>query len=257
VSPQSLSAGSASTEVYLKLGSSTSGAGRAYYSITSVHLSTTSARAGLRLRFDTSSLVLLGEILGGAANGGQISNVSLAFRTPGLSGRPTTESVDTFSTAAVASFREQLSGMPVGTISLVLPAASHVVSAPGPLQRVGPFAAPSSTPATKADVNTDTTGTTGATSSAVTAVQISQTAPHAPIHLSFTTSSLSLLDGIFQDQGAAVSIPMLTLAVRAEGGGSSPTRELTYTFSALSVGSFAESNLSGALSGTATLVVRP
>ena len=257
VSPQSLSAGSASTEVYLKLGSSTSGAGRAYYSITSVHLSTTPARAGLRLRFDTSSLVLLGEVLGGAANGGQISNLSLAFRTPGLRGRPTTESVDTFSTAAVASFREQLSGMPMGTVSLVLPAASHVVSAPGPLQRVGPFAGPSSTPATKAYVNTDATGTTGAPSSAVTAVQLSQTASHAPLHLSFTTSSLPLLDGIFQDQGAAVSIPMLTLSVRAGGGGSPSARELTYTFSALSVGSFAESNLSGSLSGTATLVVRP
>ncbi len=52
-SPQSLLAGSASTQVYLKLGSSTSGADRAYYSITSVHLSTTSA--GVRLSCRRSS----------------------------------------------------------------------------------------------------------------------------------------------------------------------------------------------------------
>jgi hypothetical protein len=137
-SPQSLLASSASTQVYLKLGSSTSGADRGYYFITSVQLSTASARVGLR--FSTSSLTLLGEVLRAAAAGERISQVSLAFRTPGLDGRPTTESVDTFGTTAVASVKEDLSGTPTGTVSLALPALSHVVSTPAQLQRVGPFA---------------------------------------------------------------------------------------------------------------------
>ena len=129
VSPQSLLAGSASTQVYLKLGSSASAAGGAYYPVTSVHLSTTSAR--VRIRFEATSLVLLGEVLRAAADGRRISNVSLAFRAPGLGGRLTTESVDTFGTAAVTSLREHLSGVPTGAVSLVLPAVSHVVSEPG------------------------------------------------------------------------------------------------------------------------------
>ena len=138
VSPESLLAASASTQVYLKLDSPASGAGHAYYFITSVRLST--SPTGVRLRFGTASLVLLGEVLRAAAAGGRISHVSLAFRTPGLNGRPTTEFVDTFGAAAVTSFREYLSGTPSGTVSLALPAVSHVISTPGPLQRVGPFA---------------------------------------------------------------------------------------------------------------------
>ena len=62
--------------------------------------------------------MLLGEVLRAAAAGGRISHVSLAFRTPGPSGRPTTELVDTFATAAVTSFGEHLSGTPAGTVSL-------------------------------------------------------------------------------------------------------------------------------------------
>ena len=77
------------------------------------------------------------------------------------------------------------------------------------------------------------------------------------MRLSFTTSALPLLNGIFRDQGAGVSIPVLTLSVRAGEAGRPFATALTYTFSALSVGSFAEKNLSGSLSGTATLVVHP
>jgi hypothetical protein len=44
---------------------------------------------------------------------------------------------------------------------------------------------------------------------------------------------------------------VLRLAVRA--GGASPA--LAYSFSALRVGSFAENNLAGSLSGTAALVI--
>jgi hypothetical protein len=248
-SPQSLLAGSASTQVYLKLGSSTSGADRGYYFITSVNLSTASARA--KLRFNTSSLPLLGEVLAAAADGGQISHVSLAFRTPGLNGRPTTEFVDTFGAASVASFKEHLSGAPTGTVSLALPAVSDVVAAPGALQRVGPFAGLSGPAlATKVYVNMGT----GTPSYAVTSVQLSQEAPGAALDLRFTTPSLPLLDGIFRDQGNAVTIGVLTLTVRAGESGHPFATALTHTFSGLRVGSFAE-DLSGSLSGTATLVV--
>jgi hypothetical protein len=251
--PQSLLASSASTQVYLKLGSATSGADRDYYVITSVQLSTASARVGLK--FSTSSLTLLGEVLRAAASGGRISQVSLVFRTPGLNGRPTTESVDTFGTAAVAAVKEHLSGAPTGTVSLTLPTLSHVVSTPAQLQRVGPFAGLSG-PAVATDVHVtmETSDETETPTYAVSAVQLTQAAAHDPLKLRFTTSSLPLLDGLFQDQGGAASIPVLTLSVRASEGGRPFTTALTYSFSGVSVGSFAE-NLSGSLSGTATLVI--
>jgi cellulose synthase/poly-beta-1,6-N-acetylglucosamine synthase-like glycosyltransferase len=251
VSAQSLLA-SADTEVYLKLGSSTSGADRAYYPITPERLSDLAASslgglAHVGLSFDTSSLVVLGEVLQAAADGGRISHVSLAFRAPGPDGRLMTELVDTFATAVVTSFTERLSGAPTGSISLVLPAASDVASTPDTLQHAGPFDPPRA-PTTAAYVKT---GGAGAPS-AVTGVTLSQAAPRAPIDLSFTTSALPLLDLIFQAEGAATAIPVLTLSVR-DGAGSYP---LWHTFSGLSVTSFAE-NLSGSVSGTASLVGRP
>jgi len=91
----------------------------------------------------------------------------------------------------------------------------------------------------------------GASSFPVTAVSLSQAAPRGPLNLSFTTSALPLLQGIFQAEGAAAAIPVLTLSVRAGESASL----LRHTFSGLSVSSFAE-NLSGSPSGTATLVVR-
>ena len=236
VTAQSLLA-SAGTEVYLKLGSSTAGPGRTYYPITSARLSD---RA---LSFDTSSLALLGEVLRAAADGGRIAQVSLAFRTPGPNGRPATELVDTFTTAVVTSFTEHLSGAPAGTISLTLPPASTA----GAVQRAGPFGSLAG-PSAAASVNTGT----AASSYPVTAVTLSQAAPGTPLDLSFTTSALPLLQSIFRTQGAGAAIPVLTLTVRTEAGGSA----LWHTFSGLSVSSFSE-NLSGSLSGTATLVVRP
>ena len=253
-SPQSL-ADAAGTQVYLELGSPTSGTQREYYPISSVHLSTASARAGVRLSFATSSLVLLGDVLQAAAAGANLSHVSVAFRAPGLDGRLTTESVDSFGAATVTSFKDQLSGTPTGTVSLTLPVVSDVVSAPGALQRVGPFAG-TAVWATTARVNTPATGMTTASAATVTAVQVFEASQGAPLHLSFTSSSPPLLNGMFQDQSSAADITELKLSVPSGGGGSSGTA-FTYTFSSLRVGSFAENNLTGALSGTATLVVQP
>ena len=243
------------TEAYLKLGSPTSGAGHPYYPITSVHLArlALSSPAHVGLRFDTSSLVLLGEILRAGADGGRISHVSLAFVTPGGNRRLATDVVDTFATADVTSFEEHLSGMPEGSVSLVLPAAGHVVTTPGTQQGVGPFARPSRpsrASAATASVAMGPAGDQGALSHAVTAVKLSQAAPQAPLDLSFTTSSVPLLGGISEDKSADVSIPVLTLSVRTRAGG-----RLTYTFTGLSVSSFAE-DLSGS-SGAATLVAGP
>jgi cellulose synthase/poly-beta-1,6-N-acetylglucosamine synthase-like glycosyltransferase len=240
---------SAGNEVYLRLGSSASGAGRGYYLITSAHLSdlaasTPGASAQVGLSFDTDSLVLLGEVLRAAAAGGRILHVSLAFRAPGPGGQPETGLVDTFATATVTSFTEHLSPTSAGRVSLVLPSASDVVSDPGALQHVGPFAPVSGTSAVKARVSLRN----GAPSYVVTAVSLSQTAPRARLNLSFTTSALLLLQGIFQAEGAAAHVQVLTLSARADGGS-----RLTHTFSGLSVTSFAE-NLSGSLSGTVTLV---
>jgi cellulose synthase/poly-beta-1,6-N-acetylglucosamine synthase-like glycosyltransferase len=229
---------SAGTEVYLKLGSSASGSGRAYYPITSAHLS------DLTLSFHTSSLVLLGEVLRGAAAGGRISHVSLAFRTPDQNGRLATERLATFAAATVTSFSEHLSGTSSGSVSLLLPAVSDVTSTPDALRQAGPFSVASRTPATKAYVNTGA----GAPSYAVTAVILSQAAAGAPLDLRFTTSALLLLQGIFRGRGAG--IPVLTLSVR-DGTG---TSRLWHTFLGLSISSLAEKR-SGSLSGTATLAI--
>jgi hypothetical protein len=252
LSPRSLLA-SAGADVYLKLGSSATGAGGAYLPITSVNLSDVAATSPggperLGLSFNTSSLAVLAEVLRAAAHGGQISNVSLAFRTSGHGGRLATERVDEFATAVVASMAEQLSGTPTGSVSLLLPAAGDLASAPGTLQHAGPFAALSAAPTTRTYV------TLGQASPAyaVTEVSVSQPAPGAPFNLSFTTSALPLLDRIFQAEGAAATIRLLTLSVR-DGAGGSP---LGHTFSRLSVSAFAE-NVSGPLAGTATLAGRP
>jgi cellulose synthase/poly-beta-1,6-N-acetylglucosamine synthase-like glycosyltransferase len=225
------------TQAYLELGPATAQAGRAYYPITSAHLS------NLTLSFDTSSLVLLGEVLRVAVGGGQISHVSLAFRTPVPGGRAV-EVVDTFTAGTISSFSEQLSGMTASHVSLVLPAASKVTGTSATAQHAGPFAAGggrSGTPAT-AYVAMGT----GSPSYAVTAVSLTQTAPDAPFGLSFTSSAQPLIQEIFQ--GRAAGIPVLTLSVRAGAGGG-----LRHTFSGLSVSALAE-HRSRSLTGTATLV---
>ncbi len=237
-------ASSAGAEVYLKLGSAAHGAQGTYYPLTTVHLST-GRKDGLKLSFGTSSLVLLNDILHAAAGGGQVEDVSVAFRAPGLNGKLTTESVDTFRSASVTSFKEQLSGSAAGTVALTLGTATGVVSTPGTLEHVGPFAGTSGTPADKAYA-----ATPGTSSAELTAFRISQKAPGDPLRISFTTSSLPLLNQMFRSQGAAGGIPVLTLSVGA-GKGTAPVK---YTFSSLTVGSFTEDNPSGALSGTAALL---
>jgi cellulose synthase/poly-beta-1,6-N-acetylglucosamine synthase-like glycosyltransferase len=235
-SAQSLAA-AAGTEVYLELGTSATGAGRAYYPITAARL------ADLTLSFDTSSVVLLGEVLRAAADGGRISRVTLAFRAPGPDGRPATELTDTFAAATVTSVAEHLSGRPAGHVSLLLP--SHVASTPGPVPHAGPFTAPASAPAAKAEL---TLGT-GASSYPVTAVSLAQATPGAPLQLTFTTSALPLLSAIFQAQGAGTPIPALTLSVRAGTG----RPVLWHTFAGLTVRSLTEAR-ARSVSGTATLV---
>jgi len=245
VSPQSLLAASADTQAYLKLGSD-----KTYYPITSMRVpDLASSSAQVRLSFDTSSVVLLGQVLRAAADGRRISHVSLALRAPGPDGRSDTELVDTFATAVVASFEAHLSGLPAGHVTLRLPAASSSVTSPGALHGVGPFdplPGPSDAPAARTYAKI-----LGMPYSTVTAVTLARDSARAPIDLSFTTSSLSLLQAVFADEGAGVTVGGFTLSVRT-----GPGRPLRLTFSRLSISSFAE-NLSGPVSGTATLVVRP
>jgi hypothetical protein len=244
-SPKAL-ASSSGTEVYLKLSAASSGAAGSYYPVTAVHLSSGPAEAGLKLSFDTSSLVLLNDILHAAAKGGQVPHVTLAFRALGLGGRLTTESVSSFPSASVTAFSEQLSGAARGTVSLRLTSAGTVISAPAALERLGPFAATSAAPAARAYAS----GPGSASPAGLSAVRISQQKPGDPLRLSFTTSSVPLLDELFRSQGSAAGVADLQLAVAAGKGAAA----LNYTFAALRVGSFAEDTVTGALSGTATLL---
>jgi hypothetical protein len=232
--------------VYLELGSAAQAQG-IYYPLTTVHLST-GGKDGLKLSFGTSSLVLLNDILHAAASGGQVKDVGVAFRAPGLNGKLTTESVDTFRSASVTSFKEQLVGRAAGTVALTLGTATGVVSTPGALERVGPFAGTSGTPAAEAYA-----ATPGTSSAELTALRISQKALGDPLRISLTTSSLTLLNQMFRSQGAVGGIPVLTLSAGA-GKGTAPVK---YTFSSLTVGSFTEDTASGALSGTAALLTAP
>jgi cellulose synthase/poly-beta-1,6-N-acetylglucosamine synthase-like glycosyltransferase len=246
-SPRSL-ANSSGAAVYLKLGSAASGAQAAYYPVTSVRLSSKSAKAGLTLTFATSALPLLNDVLHSAAKGGNLKHVSLAFRAPGLGGKPATESVDNFPFASVTAFKGQLSETPTGTVTLTFSGAASVVSSAAALNRTGPFVDTSTGPAAKAYAATPQAGAGGTPPAALSAVQVAQKKPGAPLNLSFTTSSLALLDEMFQSQGTAYGVP-LKLSVTS-GKGKAP---LDITFPSLDVGSFTEDNRSGMLSGTATL----
>jgi hypothetical protein len=252
VSAQSLLA-SGGTEVLVRVGSSSTKAGRTYYPVTSMHLSEVAARsahgpAQTELSFDTSSLALLGEVLQAAEGGSRTEPVSLAFRAPGADGRPATELAETFADATVVSMSEQLSGTPKGTVSLMLPAPGEQLRTPDSLQNTGPFAAVSEVSSAKATV---ALAGLGRPAYDVSSVSVVRAAPGDPLNLSFATSALPLLDAIFRAEGAA-TIPVVALSVQAGSGG--PL--LSHTFSRLSVSSFAE-NLSGSVSGTVTLVTRP
>jgi hypothetical protein len=206
------------------------------------------------LRFKTSSLVLLAQVLQAGGGSGRIRNVSLAFRSPDASGRPMTELVETFGVADISSFDEHLSGTPTGTVSLVLPVLSHVARAPDSQHRVAVFTDESALPGaapTKVYVRMSAVSGTHA----VTAVEVSEAGARAPLSLRFATSSLPLLDAIFHGQGTVAGIPSLRLSVRAGAGSRPVATALTDTFLGMSVGSFAE-NISGSILGTATLLVR-
>ncbi len=244
---------SAGAEVYVKLGSSATatGPGGTFEPVSALHLSALAASAPggsatVALSFDTSSPLLLSELLRAAAHGDWISNVSLAFRTPGRGGHSATQRVDTFATAVVTSLEEQLSGTPTGSVSLMF-AANGVTSTP---QHAGSFAPLSAAPVALASVTVGQGHDLAAY--AVTGVNVDQAATGAPLDLSFTTSAMPLLDRIFQAEGTSAAVPALTLSVRDGAGPSVPW----HTFSRLSVSAFAE-NLSGPLSGTATLAPRP
>ena len=250
LSPQSL-LGSAGAADYLKLGSSKRDGGGAYYPVNSVQLSNVASSADGSVRvwlsFQTSSAVLLGEILRAAAHDGQISDISLAFRTLGPDGRFVTKLIDTFPTAMVTAMSALLSDAPKGTVSLLLPTTGSATTTPAELQHVGPFAS-----TTSAATRTYVTLGRDLPAYPVSAVSLSQPAEGATLNLTFTTSALPLLNGIYQAKGAAAAIEALTLAVR-DGSGDGLWR---HTFSGLSVSVFNE-NVTGAFSGTASLQGSP
>ena len=156
--------------------------------------------------------------------------------------------MDTFATAAVTSLSEQLSEYAGGQRLAPAPRVQRRDRRPATLQHTGPFAALAGAPTAKASVTLGAAAG-GTPTYAVTAVSLSQAASGAPINLSFASSALPLLDGIFHAEGAA-GIPRLTLSVQAGAGGG----PLWHTFSRLSVSSF-EENLSGSVSGTAAFVI--
>jgi hypothetical protein len=260
-SPQALLAGSAGPQVYLQVSSAAAGTGNAYAAISSAHLSNLIAASPMapphmELSFDTSSLTLLDGVVRAAATGGRISSVSLALRAPAGSGQSKTELVDTFAGGAVTSFTEHLAGVPAGSVSLVLPAVSQVISSPSALQRIDSLTDFSGSPGasvTGAFLNLGAGPGPAGPGHALSVMDVSQTAPGAPIDLTISTSSQSLLSGIFSDEAA--NVPMITVSVRTGATGYPLAPALQDTFSGLRVVAF-EENLSDSVSGTATLALR-
>ena len=251
VSPQSL-LGSASTQVYLKVGSSSTAAGSAYYPISSMHLADVAARSArgaeqFALSFQTSSLVLLGRSSPrprtactsrrSASRSGSRVRAAASRRPSWWIPSPPPQSRPCPSSSPVRPRAASRSCFP-------RPAGDH---SPGTLQHIGPFAA---LPRRRRPRRGDPGGHRRRTPSyPVTGVSLSQAASGAPINLSFASAALPLLDRIFHAQGAGAAIPVLTLSVRAGANGG----QLRHTFSQLSISSFAE-NLSGSVSGAVTLV---
>ena len=118
-------ASSRATEVSLRLGSIRS-KGSSYYSVSSVQLSqpqpaSAGSSAQFTLSFDTSSLVLLDELVRDSAQARQISGLTFVVREPGrVDRRATTEWTRSFSKFRVISFAENLSGTPSGSVTLSL-----------------------------------------------------------------------------------------------------------------------------------------
>jgi cellulose synthase/poly-beta-1,6-N-acetylglucosamine synthase-like glycosyltransferase len=120
-----LSSPPSTTDAYVSLGP-TSSEHRSYYPVTLVELSQSvssspTAPVQLNLSFETSSLVVLDEVLRDGGPGRAISGLTLVVGKSGPNGRPTTvELTDTFRKALVSSFDETLSGAPVGKVTLSL-----------------------------------------------------------------------------------------------------------------------------------------
>jgi cellulose synthase/poly-beta-1,6-N-acetylglucosamine synthase-like glycosyltransferase len=260
-SPQAMLARSAGTQVYLQVSSAATGASNAYGAIRSVHLSnliaaSPTAPPHVELTFDTSSLAILDDVVRAAASGGRASSVSLALRAPDGSGQPKTELVDSFAGGVVTSFTEHLAGVPAGSVSLVLPAVSQVISSPSALEHIDSlteFSGSSGTSVTGAFLNLGAGAGPAAPGHALSVMDVSQTAPGAPIDITIATSSQPLLSGIFSDEAA--SVPMITMSVRTGTRGHLLATALQDSFSGLRVVSF-EENLSDSVSGTATLALR-
>ncbi len=248
--PQSLLA-SAGTTVYLKLGPSGTAVGSAYYPIVLTNLSglkpgSPAGGAGVGLNFTTKSVALLDQILRAATHDGNLSAVSVAFRTPTQQGGPAVKLVDTFPGAAVTYISEPTAKVRSGRVSLLLPAATSVTSRPEALEHAGPFVHPTPAAVTQASV---TLGPSSP-SYALTSVNLSRAAAYAPLQLSFGSAAAPLLQRIFQAQDASSAFPTLTLSVRHGPTG----RLIRQTFVHATVNAFTE-NLSGQFSGTASLIV--
>jgi len=260
VTAQTMLHSAAGTKVYVKLGTALSEPAP-YYPVSSVRLSqprTSSAGSSLRfsLSFETSSLALLDEVLANDVTGRGISALTLALRTPDrrdLAAK--TEMTDTLFRAAIASFDENLTGAPTGSVALSLSSLGHVVTSP---RGLGPFVGePASSRAARTDAYVKLSSNPSKRAYYyVAAVELAQALSASPgqrarFSLSFDTSSLALLNDVLRYGGPGRRIPALTLFVREPSGGLTTTG----TFYKAVVTSFDE-DLSGSLAGRVTLYIR-
>ncbi len=193
------------------------------------------------------------------SEGRPISTLTLAVRRPALGREPAlTEMTDTFSGARIASFEEDLSAAPTGSVTLSLPSLGRVLTSPkavaGSASYHGMPAPSSSAP----NVDLELAAAFAKPSrlyrvSAVKLVQLAAASPRsrARFSLSLDTSSLVLLEGILHEGSSGRAIPVLTLAVHGSGSGSQSVT-MRDTFYGATVTSFDET-LSGSFSGQVTL----
>jgi cellulose synthase/poly-beta-1,6-N-acetylglucosamine synthase-like glycosyltransferase len=261
VSAQSMVRLSAGQDVYVSLAPAGS-SHASYYPVTYVDLAqppTSRSAAVFSLSFSISSPALLGAMFRDDSEGRPISTLTLVVRRPALGREPAlTEMTDTFSGARIASFEEDLSAAPTGSVTLSLPSLGRVLTSPkavaGSASYHGMPAPSSSAP----NVDLELAAAFAKPSrlyrvSAVKLVQLAATSPRsrARFSLSLDTSSLVLLEGILHEGSSGRAIPVLTLAVHGSGSGSQSVA-MRDTFYGATVTSFDET-LSGSFSGQVTL----
>ena len=259
--PRSLLNSPRTSQVFVSLGTSRSPEAR-FFPVSSVQLfqlaSYSSRTTQLGLRFGTSSLALLSEVL--HTSTGKPPTLTVVIREPkGPENRAATEWAGTFSEARVSSFDEKVSKSVFGTVTLMLSGPDRLLVAPKSNTGVETF--PKASPSPRAPIFKVYLGVTSSRKHftySVSSLQLSQMATSLGARksfvISFKTTSQRLLNDVVAASRRGKSLSRLTVEVR-ESGARATTSEWVGAFSKAAVTSF-EEDVAGPPGGQVTISLR-